>query len=212
MRTLLLPVKDFTQAKQRLTGTLEPAQRAGLARAMLSDVLSAIVRARMPQRVIVFTASEAVAEVVRPFPFEIVHEDDVQGHSAAVNRMVDQLADSGAQVLSLAGDLPTLAPKDIDVVFDSRAQISLVASRDRTGTNAALFRLPARIQMSYGEGSLQRHLASAAGAEFKTEVLRIPGIEFDLDTAEDLEFFLQTPETDSDTWAFVRSECADRFK
>ncbi len=59
--------------------------------------------------------------------------------------------------------------------------------------------------MEYGEGSLQRHLSRAEAAGLKAEVLQIPGIEFDLDTPEDLEFFLRLPQTDSHTWRFIHS-------
>src|SRR4051812_746454 len=105
MKTVLLPVKDFRQAKQRLAGALDERQRAGLARAMLTDVLTAVSKARCPERVVVFTASDEVVEVVRPFGFETVMESDVRGHSAAVNQMVTQLAPQASHILSLAGDL-----------------------------------------------------------------------------------------------------------
>ncbi len=119
MRIVLLPIKDFNDAKQRLAGALAPEHRAALARAMLSDVLGAISRARSPQRVIVFTASAEVAEVVRPFSFEIVEEILVRGHSTAVNGMVEQLSGAGSKILAIAGDLPTLRAEDIDLLLDS---------------------------------------------------------------------------------------------
>src|SRR5689334_21133696 len=205
MKTVLLPVKDFKLAKQRLATALPPARRAGLARAMLSDVLKSIANARKPDRVVVYTGSEAVAEVVRQYSFDIVEELFVRGHSEAVNRMVEDLADHASQILSIAGDLPTLRPEDVDCVFETAtADINLVGSRDGTGTNAALFTMPARIRMQYGEGSMKRHLDLAAAAGFKASVLRIPGIEFDLDTPEDLQAYLQRPADASNTWQFLK--------
>ena len=62
MKTVLLPVKDFHNAKQRLASALDAETRANLARAMLSDVLDALAHARVPDSIVVFTASsEAVA-------------------------------------------------------------------------------------------------------------------------------------------------------
>ena len=49
MKTVLLPVKDFSDAKQRLASSMDADARAGLARAMLADVLNALARARAPQ-------------------------------------------------------------------------------------------------------------------------------------------------------------------
>jgi 2-phospho-L-lactate guanylyltransferase len=205
MKTVLLPVKDFKLAKQRLSGALDAPRRAGLARAMLRDVVRSLAEARRPDRVVVYTASEAVAEVVRPYAFDIVEELFVSGHSIAVNRMVDDLAAHSSQILSIAADLPTLTSADVDRVFEiGTAPINLVASHDGTGTNAALFVMPARIRMEYGEGSLYRHLERAAQAGLKTDVLRIPGIEFDLDTPDDLAAYLQRAPDASATWQFLR--------
>jgi 2-phospho-L-lactate/phosphoenolpyruvate guanylyltransferase len=205
MKTVLLPVKDFKLAKQRLAGALDAPRRAGLARAMLRDVVRSLAEARRPDRVVVYTASEAVAEVVRPYAFDIVEELLVSGHSSAVNRMVDDLAARSSHILSIAADLPTLTAADVDRIFEiGSAPINLVASRDGTGTNAALFVLPARIRMEYGEGSLSRHLARAAEAGLKTDVLKIPGIEFDLDTPDDLAAYLQRAPDSSATWQFLR--------
>src|SRR5258706_250474 len=205
MKTVLLPVKDLTTAKQRLAGALNPARRAGLARAMLSDVLRAIAKSRMPDRVVVYTASEAVAQLVRPYSFEIVEELFVTGHSAAVNRMVEDLDGHASQILSIAADLPMLTPEDVDCVFETAsAEINLIGSRDGTGTNAALFMMPARIKMQYGEGSMKRHLASAEAAGLKASVLHIPGIEFAVDTPEDLLAYLERGGDNSNTWAFLK--------
>jgi len=108
MKTVLLPVKDFANAKQRLAPALDPETRAGLARAMLTDVLSVIARARAPQRVVVFTASDEVTQMARPFGFDVVLENLVDGHSAAVNQMLEELSGTYTRILSIAGDLPRL--------------------------------------------------------------------------------------------------------
>ena len=76
-------------------------------------------------------------------------------------------------------------------------------SRDGTGTNAALFVSPARIAMDYGENRLTRHLARAANAGFRTDVVRMPGMEFDVVTPEDLRLFRDCRATNSEAWRFV---------
>jgi len=207
MRTLLLPVKDFREAKQRLSARLTPSQRAALARAMLCDVLSAISRAKLPDRVVVFTASDQVADVARPYNFDIIEEVSVRGHSAAVNQMVQELssnASNASQILSLAADLPLLEPTDVDCMFEvSGADINLVASLDGTGTNAVLFAVPATMEMQYGANSLERHLSAARAAGLQAQVLSIPGIEFDVDTPEDLALFRQRGSERSHAWRYL---------
>lgn len=204
MKTVLLPVKDFSHAKQRLASLLSARQRAELARAMLTDVLGTIAAAKRPDRVVVFTASEAVTELVRPFEFDIVQEVQVRGHSAAVNQMVDELSFQSSHILSVAGDLPTMTSVELDALFDAANDgVSLVSSRDGTGTNAALFVMPSRIRMEYGEDSLQRHLKNATSAGYPARVIRLPGMEFDIDTPEDLQLLREGGASTSHTWKFL---------
>ena len=204
MKTVLLPVKDFANAKHRLAGTLDASTRAGLARAMCIDVLTALSRTRAPERVVVFTAADEVIQMARPFGFDVVLEESVDGHSAAVNFMISELLSNSSRILSIASDLPRLAPSEIDFALDAAAEpITLIPSRDWTGTNGVTFIPPARIIMEYGEGSFRRHLSKAAAAGHRADVMNLPGIAFDIDTPEDLQLFVDDPRKDSETWQYL---------
>ena len=205
MKTVLLPVKDFSDAKQRLASALNAESRAGLARAMLLDVLDVLVRARSPERVVVFTAAAEVAATVRALNFEVIMEQSVDGHSAAVNRMVEELAPTSSRILSIASDLPRLVPSEIDFVLDAACEpITLVPSRDWTGTNGVVFIPPAKIAMEYGAGSFRRHLSKASAAGHCADVMNLPGMAFDLDTPEDLHAFMDDPRKYSETWRYLQ--------
>src|SRR5262245_51777051 len=206
MKTVLLPVKDFQNAKQRLAGAFDAAARANLARAMLADVLDAVAQSTIPQRVVVFTASAEVAQLAGEFGFEVVIETLVNGHSAAVNLVVEQLLPNATQIFSIAGDLPRLRSQEIDFVMNNAMEpITILPSRDGTGTNGILFLPPARIQMEYGEGSFSRHMSKASAAGHRAQVLNIPGIAFDIDTPEDVQAFLDNPRQDGRTWRYLMS-------
>jgi 2-phospho-L-lactate/phosphoenolpyruvate guanylyltransferase len=205
MKTVLLPVKDFKDAKQRLIPALDPSQRAGLMRAMLRDVLHALLNARSAERIVVFTACDEVAELAEPFGFDVIREERVDGHSAAVNRMVGELSDSCSRILSIAGDLPRLVPSEVDFALDAASEpVTLLPSRDWTGTNGVVFIPPARIAMEYGAGSLRRHLSKASAAGLRSDVINLPGVAFDIDTPEDLKAFLDDPRKDSETWRYLQ--------
>jgi 2-phospho-L-lactate/phosphoenolpyruvate guanylyltransferase len=204
MKTVLLPVKDFRHAKQRLASALDADTRANLARAMLSDVLEALSQAKAPDWVVVFTASAEVTQMARSFGFDVVVESSVAGHSAAVNLMVSELSSNSTQILSIAGDLPKLRAEDIDFVMNNANEpITVLPSRDGTGTNGILFVLPARIEMEYGESSFSRHMSKASAAGHRTQVMNIPGLAFDIDTPEDLQAFLDSPRKDGKTWRYL---------
>ena len=206
MKTVLLPVKDFRHAKQRLAAALDADTRVELARAMLSDVLDALSRATVPDWVVVFTASDDVAEMARSFGLDVIVESSVDGHSAAVNFMVSELSSNASQIFSIAGDLPKLRPEDIDFVMNTAAEpITVLPSRDGTGTNGILFIPPASIAMEYGENSFRRHMSKASTAGHRAEVMKVPGIAFDIDTPEDLQAFLDDPRKDGQTWRYLMS-------
>jgi 2-phospho-L-lactate/phosphoenolpyruvate guanylyltransferase len=207
MKTVLLPVKNFNDAKQRLASVFDAEKRAGIARAMLTDVLHALVRAHAVERVVVFTAADEVMQMARPFGFEAVREKSVAGHSAAVNTMVEELSKTSSRILSIASDLPRLVPSEIDFALDAASEpVTLIPSRDWTGTNGVVFIPPGRISMEYGEGSFRRHLSKISAAGHSADVLHLPGIAFDLDTPQDLQAFLDDPPGNSETWRYLQRQ------
>ena len=173
---------------------------------MLSDVLEALSRATVPDWIVIFTASSEVARMAWSFGFDVIIESSVDGHSAAVNLMVSELSADSSQILSIAGDLPKLRAEDIDLVMSTAIEpITVLPSRDGTGTNGILFVPPARIEMEYGESSFKRHMSRASLAGHRTQVMNIPGIAFDVDTPEDLQAFLDSPRKDGQTWRYLMS-------
>jgi 2-phospho-L-lactate guanylyltransferase len=171
---------------------------------MLSDVLSVLARARAPERVVIFTASEEAAEMALRYAFEVVAETKVAGHSAAVNQMVAQLSSTASGILCIASDLPKLAPEDIDFVLDYPPEaVTIIHSRDGTGTNGILFLPPARIETEYGPGSFTRHISKASAAGYRAGILNVPGMAFDIDTSEDIRAFMEDPVKSGETWRFM---------
>ncbi len=204
MKTVLLPVKGFSEAKQRLAPVLNPTERSALARAMLKDVLAAVAGSRSTERAIVITASSEVRDLSLGFGFEVVDENTVAGHSAAVNRMTLELGTGASRLLSIASDLPTLRADEIDGVLDADFDgLALMPSRDQTGTNGVLMQPGRRIEMEYGTDSLRRHLASAQASRLSVDVVDIPGIRFDVDTAKDLFDLMDTRPLDTHTWSYL---------
>src|SRR5688500_16103313 len=131
MKTVLLPVKDFRNAKKRLAAALDSVSRCDLARAMYCDVLDALSRAKTPDRVVIFTASNEAAGMARDFGFDVIIEASVTGHSDAVNLMVSELLPTSSQILSIAGDLPKLQPEEVDFVMTKTSEpIVVLRSQD----------------------------------------------------------------------------------
>ena len=62
---VIIPVKTFDLAKRRLSGILQPPERAALARTMLIDVLNVVTSVVLPSNVIVITSSPEASGIAR---------------------------------------------------------------------------------------------------------------------------------------------------
>lgn len=114
----VLPVKRFSQAKQRLGTSVADALRADLARAMVGDVLSALDRCAAIDCTIVVTNERAVAAAAHYLGATVVEDIHETGQSAAVALGIEQaLAQDAERVLCVPGDCPALDPAEIDALL-----------------------------------------------------------------------------------------------
>jgi 2-phospho-L-lactate guanylyltransferase len=83
----------------------------------------------------------------------------------------------------------------------------IVPSADGTGTNALARTPPNAIESRFGPGSFRIHLDQAHARGVPAQVLRLPGLMFDIDTPEDVaELLARAPASRAAT--FLRSQCA----
>jgi len=121
-----------------------------------------------------------------------------------VNHMVEELSATSSRILAIAADLPRLLPSEVDFALDAVSEpVTLIPSRDWTGTNGVVFISPARIAMEYGQGRFRRHLSKVSAARLRSDVMSLPGMAFDIDTPDDLQAFLDDPRKDSQTWRYL---------
>lgn len=187
----VLPVKRFDEAKQRLGETLREGARRALAEAMLTDVLTALRRARRVDGVIVVTREHAADALARAQDAQTIRDPDEPGHNPAARAGVQWAIEQGARrALLVPGDCPALDPAEVDDLLlaqpHSEARVTIVPDRHGTGTNALVLCPPDAIAPSFGPGSRARHqqLARAAGAECR--IAEPPSLALDVDTIEDL--------------------------
>jgi 2-phospho-L-lactate guanylyltransferase len=177
---VLIPVKAFHQAKQRLDRVLSESERERLVRTMAAHVVAACA----PLPVAVVCDDETVATWAADQGATVLWEPG-QGLNGAVRAGVERLASSGAQWVTIAhGDLPrahglgTLSP------FDG---VTLVPDRRDDGTN--VLRLPAHcdFRFAYGSGSFRAHRFEATRLGLAVRVVRDPDLAYDVDWPADVE-------------------------
>jgi 2-phospho-L-lactate guanylyltransferase len=195
MRYLLIPVKDLSQAKQRLATLMAPEERQQLAWVMLEMTLAAAARVCNADRVAVVTLYQPAIALAEAYGMEVLLESQQLSESASVDFGSRAVKQRGASaVLRLPIDLPLITTEDIETIFAHSLPAPsavLVPSRDGTGTNAIL-RSPADVFPSYfGPGSLARHLRAAAQVQARTRVIHLPRIALDIDGPEDIAVLME---------------------
>jgi 2-phospho-L-lactate guanylyltransferase len=202
MTVVAVPVKDLVNAKQRLVRALSPSERMHLARAMLHDVLRALVAAPVDVRWVV-TRDTEVAATARDFGVGVLHEDANRGHTAAVAAAQAEAARAGARVfVTIPGDTPCVTAEEIGALA-GRASAAIPAavftpSRSGLGTNGAALAPPATMPLTFGEPSFDNHLRAARERGLVPQVLALPGLGLDVDGPADLALLLaHGPATES---------------
>jgi 2-phospho-L-lactate guanylyltransferase len=187
----VLPVKRFDDAKQRLGEALRGGTRRALAEAMLTDVLTALRRARRVDQVVVVTSEHAADALARAHDALAIRDPPEPGHNPAAAEGVRWAVEQGARrVLLVPADCPALDPAEVDDLLlahpGSDTRVTIVPDRHGTGTNALVLCPPQAIAPSFGPGSRARHeeAARAAGAEWR--IAEPPSLVLDVDTIEDL--------------------------
>jgi 2-phospho-L-lactate guanylyltransferase len=189
-----VPVKDLINAKQRLAPALSAPERRRLARAMLEDVLEAMVEA-LPGAVLVVTTDPDAQAVSRAAGADCLLESANRGHTAAVAFAQREATARGvARFLTLPGDVPCVTAEEVRTLCralgDAR-EVVFVPSRSGLGTNAALMAPADAMPLTFGEPSFDSHLLAARAAGLVPRVLRLPGIGLDVDGPDDLPLLLE---------------------
>jgi 2-phospho-L-lactate guanylyltransferase len=185
----ILPIKSFDQAKERLGEDLDPATRRVLAEAMFSDVLVALRRSTLIDRVLVVSRDHGAQRIAAGYG-AMVLDDDEQGHNAAATVGVQRALELGAdRVLLVPGDCPLLDPAELDELVSAAAgerSVLIVPDRHGTGTNALLLSPPDALAPSFGPGSCRRHEARARAAGLEVQTVPVQSLALDVDTLDDL--------------------------
>lgn len=98
-------------------------------------------------------------------------------------------------MLVIPGDIPLIRKEDVEAVLHAGeiADAVFVPSRDQRGTNAALLRPSDAMPLRFGDDSFGPHLEAARRRKLRTTVLRLPRIELDIDTPDDLAVLATQP-------------------
>jgi 2-phospho-L-lactate guanylyltransferase len=176
---VLVPVKGFAAAKQRLADVLDPRARIALATAMATTVLEAAGSLRAT----VVCDDDAVRSWAEAQGAEALWTPGL-GLNGAVEAGVTHLARRGVdRVIVVHADLPLAT--DLSWLADADG-VTLVPDRHRDGTNVACVPASAGFSFAYGAGSFRAHRAEAARLGLLLRLVPDERLGWDVDVAADL--------------------------
>jgi 2-phospho-L-lactate/phosphoenolpyruvate guanylyltransferase len=207
----ILPVKSPRNAKQRLTGFLAVEQRETLARILYRRTLAALCQAEGIDKIVVATSDVEIAGHARESGALVFEETEQVSHSVSADAACLRAMEMGASTALLVPiDVPTVTPADFtQLAASARPGLIVVPSSDGTGTNALVRTPPNCIESRFGPGSFRAHLDQALSKGLPADVLRLPGLMFDIDTPEDVAEFLAEPRQ-CQVSSFLRAACASK--
>jgi 2-phospho-L-lactate/phosphoenolpyruvate guanylyltransferase len=191
---IVVPVKTFDLAKQRLSGILQPSERAALARSMLIDVLNIVASATLPSNVIVVTSSREASDIAKSLGMQVLHEAACSDLNSAVDAASRHtIVQNAGGFVMLPADVPEITIAAIHQAFaalDQSRSLVLVPAISDGGTNLLACRPPQAIRPEFGAMSFARHLAAGERAGIACHVLNSPELGRDIDSPDDLARFL----------------------
>lgn len=182
-------VKEFGAAKQRLRPALGPTSRSALAR---RNARLAIAAARAGDHVLVVAGSESVAHMAERMGVEALREPRQEGQNVAARRGISHAMHGGAEaVLVLSSDLPLVTEDAVRELLAHATRLEppvavAVPAIGRGGTNALYIRPPDAIGLHFGDDSLARFRADAEASDVRFEEHRSDAMALDLDEPSDL--------------------------
>lgn len=195
---ILVPIKNLSGAKQRLSPVLTAEERFVLAEAMCEDVLQTLAMWHRRPPVAVVTSDPFARDLAARFNFEVIADDDNAGETNAIAMATAVCRERGASsTLVIPADIPLVEVADLQKIADAappRGSV-LVTDAARRGTNAAL-RSPADLfPLRFGNDSFRPHLAAAQATGLPCVTLELPSLARDVDRPEDLFELASSPGT-----------------
>ena len=181
---VLIPVKAFHLAKQRLSPALSDEQRLQLVKALATTV----VEAASPLPVAIVCDDDAVASWARSLGAQVIWTP-ARGLNRAVADGVATLAEQGVAYVTVAhGDLARASSLASLEPIDG---VTLIPDRHGDGTN--VLQLPTNLDFtfSYGPRSFELHIAECERLDIPTRVIERSDLGFDVDVPDDLAYLDQ---------------------
>ena len=182
-------IKDFDTAKQRLQPAMGAKSRRALAR---RNARRAVEAAAAGDRVLVVAGGAEVAEMAAARGAEVLVEPREEGQNVAARRGINRAVEKGAEaVLILSSDLPLVTVDSVRELLHSAGRhaspvVVAAPAIGRGGTNALYIRPPDAIGLHFGDDSLTKFRDDAESRGVRFVIHHSDAMALDLGEPSDL--------------------------
>jgi 2-phospho-L-lactate guanylyltransferase len=190
---LLIPVKDLSNAKQRLGAAFDQQRRTQLAEAMLRDVLTAAAGVRSRVEIALVTGDVRAKQMAAEFGFPVIEDTRNESETAAIEMATAWCEARGYDTtVVIPGDIPLIHSDELDRVLDAAPDegMVIVPAYDRRGSNCILRRPASIITLRFGNDSFLPHCEAMLRTGKPLVILECEGMGLDIDTPHELEMLL----------------------
>lgn len=178
---VIIPIKAFEQAKDRLSGVLTAEQRNRLARATALGVLESV----RGIHVFVVCNDRDVSDWAKTHGATVVTQSDA-GLNAAVQEGISA-AHEYKRVMIVHSDLPLPGRlRKLLAATSASDSVTIVPDRHHDGTNVLIIPSGTDFHCHYGAQSFLAHVAEANKLGLAIKVIEDDELAFDIDMPDDL--------------------------
>ena len=191
---LLIPVKNLSNAKQRLGEALDQEHRSRLAEAMLRDVLTAAAGVADRLDIYLVTGDTQARRLAAELGLGVIEDTRSESETAAIEMATAWCEEHGyATTVVLPGDVPLTTSAELHRVLDSAPEEGavLVPAYDRRGSNCIMRRPASIIPLRFGNDSFLPHCQAMKKTSKPLVILELPGIGLDIDNPHELELLVR---------------------
>ena len=211
MAQIVIAARGGDEAKTRLAGVMSAPDRAALTEAMLADMLEAL--ATRIGSVWVVTPTDALAYLAVRHGARVLRQTEASGLNGAFDLALTFLEARAPYdpVALLVGDLPLLAPSDLEAAIGLAGahDVVLAPAFADGGTGAVVLRAGLRLPLAFGGDSYRRHVTAARRLRLSAAVVEANSLGLDVDRPEDFRAVL-TRGPATRTAAFLRARLRER--
>lgn len=181
---IVVPMKDLSASKTRLSGMLSNSARTRLVSLLYQKTLNFLIPVAALEKVeiAVVTNCKYAKNIAKKLGVQIIEEPSNLGLSDAVlHSAITAKAMGFERLCIIPADLAAPLESDLIAMLNSKAAVTICPSND-LGTNALVVSPPDVIPFRYGSKSSLSHLQEANQKGIRARIMKLDSLTFDIDT------------------------------